>query len=234
MTEKESILSKIEKLLALSKSPVPAEANAALAKAQELMLRHNIAEAEIHDKQADGGYSKGDFTDERIDYDFTIDKKYICDILQKFFFVKIVNYPQRRFYSIVGRKDNVAIAQFLRGHIKVKFDEAWQAYKSDRDLRGVEGKKEFYYGLWVGLSEKLKSEREVLKREEGLIVVDDKGLIRYMGEEYGKLKSATQRGSSLSDRSAIADGQAAGRNINLNDRIGAGNSNNYSKTLNLN
>lgn len=49
MTHKQEYLSKIKKLLALSESPVEAEATAALLKARELMAKYKIEQSELDD-----------------------------------------------------------------------------------------------------------------------------------------------------------------------------------------
>jgi hypothetical protein len=228
--DKEAIAEKIAKLLRLSKSPNPNEANAALAKAQELMMRYNITASEHDDRKE---YDRKDYTTERRAYDFRIDSKYIADILSTFFFVDVISITYAQQYMIVGKKENVAIAQFLWGRIRQKFDECWQEYKRQMGKRGIEGKKDYYYGLWVGLKMALEADRARLKKEEGLIVVDDKGLIRYKNETIGETKQSS-RDLNLSDRSAINDGVEDGRNIRLNDRLTAGTESNFKKTLNLN
>lgn len=230
MTEKESILSKIQKLLALSKSPVPAEANAAMAKAQELMLRHNIQVTEVEQKT---GYDANSYTRENRGYDFRIDSKYIASVLSRFFFVKIIGDPQHQQFIMIGKKDNVAIAQFLWGHIRQRFDECWQAYKKQNRLQGIDGKKDYYYGLWVGLEQALSADRQRLNKEEGLIVVDDKGLMQFEREEVGKTHDKKKK-LNLDDHGVIADGVRDGKNIRLGDRIGAAHGSNFTKTLNLN
>lgn len=49
--EKSKLLDKIQKLLALSTSPNPAEAASALAKVQQLMTEHNLAMGDVHANQ---------------------------------------------------------------------------------------------------------------------------------------------------------------------------------------
>lgn len=228
---KESILSKIQKLLALGQSSNQAEAEAALAKAQELMIRHNIEMQEVNEKTR--GYVADDYTVDNVPYDFTIDKKYICDILRKFFFVDIVDEPRIHNFMIIGTKDNVAIAQFLRLHIRQKFNDCWQTYKIKNGLSGVDGKKNYYYGLWVGLCEKLQKERTILATEKGLIVVNDEGLAIFR-EENGLQSKRRSIRPDVDDQAAIEDGVKDGRKIKLNDRIGGGDNRNFTKTLNLN
>jgi len=223
----DKLIDRLKKLLALAESPVQAEAEAAMAKAQELMVRHNIS---IDDTKKN---NLTDYTDESIDYDFMIDTKYICDLLGRFFFVRIINTPTAHRYRIIGTKENVEIAQYMRHHIKNQFHACWLAYKTLNGLRGVSGKASYYYGLWVGLSDKLTAERTRLKVEEGLIAVADPKIDEYIQQEIGKVKTAKAKAIEVSDREHAQAGHADGKKISLNAGLRSATTNNTQRVARL-
>lgn len=222
MTEeqkKDTMMQKIEKLLALSQSSVPAEANAAIAKANELMFRYNISMSDIKDK------TLREYTEESVPYDFMIETKYIRDILVKYFFVQTIRVGYSLKWNILGTIENVAIAVYMYHHIKHKFAEAWQTFKKEHQKRGVEGKTDFYLGLWKGLGDKLASERDRLKKEEGLIWVSDPELKNFFDKQHPPATTSTTShaiGRLSSDGHAQGAGYQAGKNMSLNKGINHG------------
>ena len=210
MTEaQESIVEKIKKLLALATSPVPAEAEAAMAKAQELMIRYNISVADTHTKELSG------YTKEDLRYDFMIDTRFICDILQRFFFVEIIRHPYNKTYSILGKKENVEVALYLRHHIAHQFLACWHNYKKVNKVRGVHGKKDYYIGLHRGLSAKLEAERTKLSTEQGLIVVADPKVKEFVASIYNKIKYTKAKQERIANGEAYHAGRADGEKIQL-------------------
>ncbi len=212
----EQILEKIKKLLALSTSPNPNEANAAIAKANELMLRHNISIGDIQTREMK------DYTEEGIAYDYMIETKYVRRIITGFFFVKAILIPRAKTWNILGTKENVAIATYMFHHIKHKFVAAWQDYKKAHDLPGLQGKTDFFVGLYHGLQDKLTAERDRLKKEEGLIWLGDPKLNDFFKQQYPETKNALSKARVSGDAHAQNAGYQAGRKMQLNQGLGAG------------
>jgi hypothetical protein len=208
------VLDQIQKLLALSTSPFPEEANAAMAKAQSLMARHNISMTDVEDQELK------DYGETPITFDFAMDTKYIQLLLHRFFFVQVLIYSQRKTWLIVGLKSNVEIARFMVDHIKRKFSEAWWEFKERTGKDGVEGKTDFYKGLYAGLCEKLEAERKRLKDEEGLVWLGDPKVQEWIRENHGVTgKHKTDQGRVRGDRDAQQSGYQAGRTMTLNQAV---------------
>ena len=222
----EKILEKIKKLLAMTESSNPNEANVAMAKAQRLMTEHNI---EMHDIERSDGKSKYDTT--KRGYTFAMEERYIRGILHEFF-VFIFDIPHEQRYQITGTPEAIAVANYMWEHIRHKFKGAWHVYKKKKELKGVRGKTDYYAGLHAGLHAKLTIERETQNREfesnnpNALIILDD---------EEKQLKEYTESENGLEDKAPISHrrgwdphaekaGYMAGRKMNLNPGLKDGRS----------
>lgn len=131
----QTIIERIAKLLALAddtRGGSKAERELAMQRAQELMLKHNIAQSEIHGKSAEGDI--GD-TGERIEGSMSEWKVALILQVGHQCFVDGYYTARGRFawdVTTVGRTDNLAFVKTLCGHLipwleqeaKVAFKEA--------------------------------------------------------------------------------------------------------------
>ncbi len=213
----EKVLEIVKKLLALGTSPNQNEANAAIAKANELMLRHNLSMGDVE------SLNLADYGEKDVNYDFTIETKYIQDLLKRYFFVEIFLTPGLKKWTVCGTKENVEIALYMFSYIKNQFSSAWLTYKKLNEIEGIKGKTDFYYGAWQGLRTKLEDERSRLKQEEGLIWLGDPKLKEYMDENHGRLRKASGSNHRMSgDARAKESGYEAGKSMNLSKGISHG------------
>ena len=182
-----TIMIRIKKLLALSSSPNQAEAEAAMAKAMELMTRHNLDQATIdaHAREQEDPFRKADGI---LVPKMTIDDRLIVGILERHFSVKVV-WVQR--YNSLGRKESVLtfigrasaieVATYLHGFLKSTFAQLFKSYCKAQGFRlNAAGLRESYYrGLATGLHEKLAAERARVQAEApavqqaGLVLAED-------------------------------------------------------------
>lgn len=214
------ILETIKKLLALGgNNPSEAEANAAIAKARELMLRHNISESQLHKSDL------SDYLNQDMKTNTIPGSQWIRMILHKFFFVTVITYARETKWTMVGTKANIEIAEYMFFHIRDKFNEAWRRYKRETvNEIHLHSKRDFYFGLYNGLTQKLEEEKNRLQQEEGLVWVGDPNIEKYKEEKWGN-KVRPGRGAmtpSSGDGHAKGAGLEAGRNIQLNHGISHG------------
>lgn len=205
------LIEKIQKLLALSGSSNQNEAESAMAKAQELMLKHNIDMRSVqnHDSEYINELSE---TFKRENPSM----KFINDIVQKYFFIRVVKTNRRegKFFNHIGEKQNVQTALHTVNFLKATFDKLWKEYKKETNAaRG--SKQSFVYGLYKGLSEKMDQQRMEAEQKYDLVLVDDPKATEKMNEIFPRLSHRSAGRINLRDGAAQSAGHAAGRNINL-------------------
>jgi len=207
----EKLIEKIQKLLALAGSPNKNEAEAAMAKAQELMLKHNIdmRSVEQHDSEYINELSET-FRREHPSM------KFVNSIVEKYFFVRVVKSNRRegKFFNYIGEKANVQTAVHTVNFLKATFDRLWKEYKAETGA-GRASKQSFVLGLYEGLTEKLDQQRMEAEQKYDLVLVDDPRATEKMNELFPRLSRRSSRGTRLRDAGARAAGMNVGRNINL-------------------
>lgn len=106
-----SIVSKIKKLLALAeKGGTEAEANSAMAKAQELLAKHGLSMEAIDEFGAP----------EKVERDITVSytapwKRTIWSAISKLYFCQAYHTGGQKMY-LVGKPSNIAIAKYIIGY----------------------------------------------------------------------------------------------------------------------
>ena len=214
----EKLLAKIQKLISLSESPNENEAKAAMAKAQELMLKHNIDMRQVqnHDDEYINEQSE---TFKRM----SPEMKFINDILESFFFVKIVTSKRHDFngsyqyFNYIGEKQNVATAIHMKNFLKATFQRLWKEYKKETGAT-TRSKQSFIYGVYKGFKAKLEEQRMEAEQQYGLVLVEDPRATEKMHELFKNLRSSRASSMNLRDGAAMNAGVAQGRKL----RVSAG------------
>lgn len=183
----DGLISKIKKLLSLANSDNENEAKVAAEKAQELLVKHNLDMQEVENKDFE-------YTEQLVASEPYIrwHQPFIIDILQEFFFIKVMwynkftgfsdrdpgRYPSgvarklRKDINLLGTKANVQVAHYVFDYLTVVYQRLWLEYKHEHDL-GEKSRKSYYEGLTHGLSEKLLMIRNKVQNERGLVLVKD-------------------------------------------------------------
>ena len=158
------IIEKIQKLISLAESPNKHEAEAAMAKAQELMTKHNIEmqSVEQHDSEYINSISEGYKRE-------TVEAKYINSLLGKYFFVRLVSSRRNglTFLNFIGEKSNVATAMHMRTYFTNVFKALWKEYKKETGCPNS-SKQSFYMGIMQGFSEKMDEQRANLNDSQAM------------------------------------------------------------------
>lgn len=230
-TPTDDILSKVRKILALTTSPNQHEAEAAMAMAQDMMIRHNLTIKDLDGQPAVGYIEKVAETKRSTGPE----AKYIFGILEKYFFVKVYSHnvpgkPRKDKWgqvrstvdaqlTLVGTPENVEVALYIFHYLKGTFRRLFTGYMDTYFGRASEHmlRKSFYIGLRKGLGEKLDTERYKVEQELAMVLVADEALIRYM-EDKGLTGGRSRRTSYYAD--AHSSGLEQGRNIQINPGIG--------------
>ncbi len=211
--EHRKIGERIARLLALAESPNIHEAEAAMAAAQRLLLKHNV---ELRDARTAQGYvwrHLGKPTGRT-----TEAERVLSLLLGKYFFVEAIWVPLFRvregkrgsILEICGSPENVEIAEYVHGYLVATAERLWREHKINHGIRGDRDRRTFLAGVMSGMTEKLKREASRSK-EAGLVWVADGDLSRYFRKRHPHVRHIRYAGQRRSE--AYAYGHEAGREI---------------------
>lgn len=212
------VLERIRKLLALAGSSNQHEAEIAMRKAHELMLRHNI---EATAARAGRNYEVRHLGDPhkrgtRVDAE-------VAGLLSEFFFVKVIRVPvylprlgkSGLVYEIAGTRANVEMASHVYAFLLATAERLWTENRHDARVRDGRDRLAYQSGVIGGFREKLLSERVGLK-QNGLVWVGDRTLDGFYRARHPRI---TTRHHRVRVNSAHAAGREAGRTVVLHKPV---------------
>lgn len=204
---------RIARLLALAESPNVHEAEAAMAAAQRLLLKHNL---ELRDARVALGYvwkHLGKPTGRT-----TEAERILSLLLERHFFVEVIWVPVYRplegkrgsVLEICGTPENVDIADYVHGYLLTTAERLWSEHKVSHGIRLDRDRRTFLAGVMAGMNDKLS--REAKKSEEaGLVWIADGELTRYFRKRHPYVRNVRYAGRQRNE--AYAHGREAGRQI---------------------
>ena len=199
----------IQKLLALSKSPNEHEAALAMAKAQELLLKHNLDMAAITAPTQEETDEAG-MINEVIDFDdFEKWQGHLVNSVAIRNFCKVIVCGSE--YHILGRKANVKAVETMYNWLEPQIIRliAASGYK-----RGE--KNSYALGIISTISRKLEESKEQYQTQNptsrALVVNVQKEIDVWYREQY---QSVSTRRSSTVYGGAFSRGQSDGRNVSV-------------------
>ncbi len=219
MTEKEKVLERIKKLLALATSSNEHEAAAAAAKAQELLLKHNLDESMLDDKE-----------EESADFYSFIDKNYvgvrgvllhyICQATMCTEVLQSLAGGHKKYY-IFGKKENLEVVEYLYWHLIRQIN-----HLSPKPLGGrISNSWRLGAVTTVGkrLTQTITEFQQASDATKALVVVQNALAIKRRDEMFPKLGNG--RGAVVSDNQAYWQGRKDGEKIQINKGLGSSKSN---------
>jgi hypothetical protein len=209
------IYRKVQKLMALSSSQNPHEAEAAMIKSQQILLKHNIDSRYIDEQEDEKFYLKSVIKQSQR----TEKMSAISRILETFFVSAV--YARKNdgtHLEILGSKVNVQIADYVAEVLQDKLEELWCQAKEEYRLKGLASKNSFFRGIAKGYVEKINDLKNSYTKEvsNALIVIEGK-IEEAKALAYKRLVSSSSRVSHCSKSSSL--GEAAGRGLNINPSI---------------
>jgi predicted SprT family Zn-dependent metalloprotease len=218
-SEEKRIGERIARLLALAESPNVHEAEAAMAAAQKLLLKHNI---ELGSARASQGYvwrHLGTPTGRT-----TEAERVLSLLLGKHFFVEAIWIPVYRplegkrgsVLEICGSPENVEIAEYVHGYLVMTADRLWREHKARHRIKGDRDRRTFLAGVMTGMSDKLNREQKV-SAKAGLVWVADGDLTKYFRRRHPHVRHIRYAGQPRSD--VYAHGREAGQKIVIHKGI---------------
>lgn len=218
-TEVNRTLERVRKLLALAESPNQHEAELAMRKAHELMLRHNLDSLGAPHAYEIRHLGDAGRRSSRVEVA-------IVSLLAEFFFVKVIRVPvylprearTGALYEISGTRPNVEMAGHVHAFLLATAERLWRDNRDDPRVRSGRDRVHYQAGVIGGFREKLLSERGGLQRE-GLVWVGDSELDRFYRRRHPRI--VTRRRSVSLNRAHDA-GREAGRTVVLHKPAEAG------------
>lgn len=165
------IIRKVEKLMALSTSSNPYEAELAMLKARELVLAHNIASTGPDEEK----YFLVRVLQQKKE---SAKMRAIARILETFFVsVVYARYKECVVLELVGTKVNVEIAEYVALFLEEELEKLWkEAQKTHANLKGMVAKNSFFIGIAKGYCTKIEALKRVSAKEvtTALLVIEKK------------------------------------------------------------
>ncbi len=219
-TGDERVIEKVARLLALATSSSPHEAEAAMAAARRLMLKHNV-EAPAAERNYGArvlGTPKGRTGEHDRRVGTLLGEQFFVEVLWISVYVAATG-KRMQVLEIAGTEANLAMAEYAFAFIHRAAEEAWREHKKERALRGNADRRAFLAGVVAGFHRRLEAEA-VKTTGEGLVWVGDPNLHRFFRDRYPRIKTV-HRGSK-SRTEAFGDGHSKGQELVLRRPISGG------------
>ena len=217
------VLDRIRKLLALAGSANQHEAELAMRKAHELMLRHNIEATAERAAHAFELRHLGDPARRR-----TRVESDIAGLLAEFFFVKVIRVPvyvpragrSAWVFEIAGTRANVEMACHVFAFLLGTAERLWAENRHDTRVRNGRDRLVYQSGVIRGFRDKLLAERGELK-QTGLVWLGDRTLDGFYRARHPRISTHRSR---VRVGGAHDAGREAGRTVVLHRPVEHGSS----------
>lgn len=214
--EADRVLDKIRKLLALAGSDNQHEAEVAMRRAHELMLRHNIEQAPAQQLYEVRHLGTPSLRSNAVEVA-------VAGLLTEFFFVEVIRvsiYVPREgkhahIYEVMGTHANVEMAAHVYAFLLATADRLWRENRGDARVRNGRDRLAYQSGVIGGFRDKLLAERKVLSGT-GLVWVGDGALSNFYRARYPRIRTVK---STVRLNRAHAAGREAGRNVVLHKPV---------------
>ena len=204
-TKKEAVFRKVQKLMALSTSRSKNEAEIAMLKSRELLLKQNLSSTP---------FEEAPFVLLRVfkQKRKTAKMDAIAKILETFFVSVVYHKVSDGIYlEILGEKASVEVAVYVANVLDIEFEKLWER----APLKGKIAKNSFFIGIAKGFCDKVQFEKNEIKN--ALMVVEGK-LSHAKQLAYKRLSSVTSALKSSHEASQL--GQKAGRDLKIHPAVG--------------
>jgi hypothetical protein len=169
--DKKRIFEKVKKLLALSESSNPFEAEMALKKVNQMILEHNLQHISDIDNEYQNIYLARIYQAKR----FSTKIQAIREILDLFQVRSILNHGMAQSYlEIIGSMESIQIAEYVFHFLEHEFEKLWERERKELGLKGRVAKNSFFRGLSEGFKTQiLKGQAQVPQKS---LIISEKAL----------------------------------------------------------
>lgn len=213
--EESSVFRKIQKLMALTNSSNKNEAEQAMIKSQQLLLKHHIESKYIEEELEEKLFLKRILKQKKENAKM----RCIATILETFFInVIYVRTGDFTCLEILGNAVNIEIAEHVAAVLHGELDNLWNAAKQQANLKGMIAKNSFFLGLAKGYCNKINAlKREYNNDTTHALLVIEKKLLDARSMVYPKLSSIKRSANYCGKSSAL--GESMGKNLHINPAI---------------
>ncbi|MBI5851137.1 MAG: DUF2786 domain-containing protein [Planctomycetes bacterium] len=219
----------VEKLLALGGSPNENEATAAMRKAHELMLAHNV---DVVRRDADRRFvmrALGAVRKRHAAWEYSLGS-----LLAEFFFVETIWADDFDVHTgaagtslrVYGTPSNVAMAEYVHGYLAQVVDQLWSAWRRTGKVRGERARLQYFHGVLLGFRQKLREQAEgrtpAARDESGTALVwrGDPRLTAFYRWHHPRIRTVGGRMVPLTE--ARVAGREAGRSVTIHRPLHGG------------
>ena len=203
--EEPRIVRTIRRLLALSSSPNRHEAEAALARAQELALKHNVSLAGAP-QQRRYAYRLLDRPRKRWPgYTWTI--LHTCEQLHQVRHLRWRVEGGEAVVELTGAPENLDLAEYVYHYLVHAGEQEWRRYRRRRQLGNNRQRLVFLLALYTAFDEKLARQRRELETRQALVLHPDRALEAFYRQRHPRIR----KGAGSSHRRHPAAGAAGAR-----------------------
>lgn len=210
------IFRKVQKLMALSESSNSHEAELALVKSQELLIKHNL----------DMKFAYKEHEEEKIVLKRVLKEKRetakmrcIGKILETFLVQTVFNRTATGTYlEILGDAVNVEIGEYVAAFLDAELPKYWEEVRKKGKVKGTIAKNSFFLGLAYGYCEKIKALRRSYNSQthQALMVIEKK-LSDATHLAYPRLFTSKRNGSFCPTSSSL--GEQKGRALDIHPAV---------------
>lgn len=218
--QESSIFRKVQKLMALATSSNKHEAEQAMIKSQQLLLKHNIESKYIGGEEEEKVVLKRVMKEKKK----SAKMRAIAHILETFFVSPVYNRAGEYTYlEIVGNIVNIEIAEYVAAFLDGELDKLWKQAQKQANLKGTIAKNSFFLGLAKGYCNKIKAlKRDYTAEVTNALMVIEKQLIDATAMVYQRLSYSKSSAYYCPESSAW--GEKMGRQLNINPAINSSSS----------
>ncbi len=213
--EENSVLRKVQKLMALAGSTNENEAEQAMIKSQQLLMKHNLDSKYIGNDDEEKIILKRILKQKKTNQKMCT----IGRILETFFVTTVYNKSTEFVYlEIIGTATNIEIAEYVAEFLDRELDHLWNHSKKRAGLKGLVAKNSFFAGVAKGYCNKINSlKREYNRDVSQALMVIEKKLVDAQSMIYPKLTTSRSQRQHCGESSAL--GEQAGQKLNINPAL---------------
>lgn len=215
--DRDRIVVRIHKLMALAESSNLNEAHAAMHKAYELIARHNVR---LIGRKGNQEYHSIFLGTPRLRH--LREAYHLAHLIQDFYFVQcmwiqawvVEKNKMGRVLEISGSRKNITIAEYVHDTICRYIDSAWDDYRRGKGLNRHR-KTDFAVGIIEGFRTTLQRSSTSATRGNNTslpVRIEDHALTRYIARRYPHVRSYRRKGTGH-DAQVLADGTEKGKQL---------------------
>ncbi|MGZ3633032.1 MAG: SprT-like domain-containing protein [Parachlamydiaceae bacterium] len=213
--EKSHIFRKVQKLMALASSHNSNEAEQAMIKSQQLLLKHHINVQQASESFEEKIVLKRLMKQKREDAKM----RSIARIIETFF-VSVVFKHSNGFtcLEVLGDLVNVEIAEYVTTFLEREMEALWDQAKNQLGLKGKIAKNSFFMGIARGYLDKIHAFKHIYENEmvNGLMIIEKK-LHQAKEMVYQRLSRSKSKGNFCSTSSSL--GEQMGKQLTIRPAI---------------